>query len=110
MFRGLFWAMCKRDCRKGGRKLLCEPVKNVNPVWMRVGAACAALLAVGGAGCGAARKGDAVPEAKTVLDHFTIPVGAHPASLQVAVLAPEQERGLMQRPDLGRDEGMIFVN
>ncbi len=77
---------------------------------MRVGAACAALLAVAGAGCGAARKAEAVPEPKTVLDHFTIPVGGHPASLQVAVLATEQERGLMQRPDLGRDEGMIFVN
>jgi uncharacterized membrane protein (UPF0127 family) len=72
-----------------------------------VGAAGAALLA---AGCGADRKAEAAAEPKTVLDHFTIAVGGHPASLQVAVLPAEQERGLMQRADLGRDEGMIFVN
>ncbi len=45
----------------------------------------------------------------TVLDHFTVGVGGHPLSLQFAVTQGEQERGLMQRMDLGRDEGMIFV-
>lgn len=62
------------------------------------------------AGCGPGRAvGDAAGQ-KTVFDHFALSVGGHPASLQVAVLEAEQRRGLMQRPDLGRDEGMIFVN
>ena len=81
-------------------------MKNANPVspWRR--ASVAAILALGLAGCGSGK-----PEAplKTSWDHFTIAVGGHPASLQVAILQAEQARGLMQRPDLGKDEGMIFV-
>jgi uncharacterized protein len=49
------------------------------------------------------------PAPKTVYDHFAIGVGGKVASIQVAVLLPEMERGLMQRPDLGKDEGMIFA-
>jgi uncharacterized protein len=45
-----------------------------------------------------------------VLDHFTVSVGGHAVSLQFAVLPGEQERGLMQRLDLGADEGMLFVD
>jgi hypothetical protein len=84
-----------------------EPVKNANPVstWRRTAAA--ALLVFGLAGCGAGKPAD--QPLKTVWDHFPIAVGGHAASLQVAILQAEQEHGLMQRPDLGRDEGMIFV-
>jgi uncharacterized protein len=53
---------------------------------------------------------EAAATPKSVLDRFPIAVGGHSASLQLAVLAQEQERGLMQRPDLAGDEGMIFVN
>ena len=68
------------------------------------------VLALFAAGAGCAKAPDPAAELKkTVWDHFTIAVGGHPASLEVAILEAEQERGLMQRPDLGKDEGMIFV-
>jgi uncharacterized membrane protein (UPF0127 family) len=73
-------------------------------------AALAALLALAVSGCGSGKAPEAAPEVKTVWDHFTIGVGGHPAQLQVAVLQAEQERGLMQRQDLGKDEGMLFVD
>jgi uncharacterized membrane protein (UPF0127 family) len=83
-------------------------LKNANPVSSWAGTA-AVFLALGlaGFGCGKAPPAD-VP-LKTVWDHFTMDLGGHPASLQVAILPAEQERGLMQRLDLGKDEGMIFV-
>lgn len=65
------------------------------------------LLALLASGCGPGKPDE--PAQKTIFDHFRVDVGGHAASLQVAVLDAEQERGLMQRPDLGRDEGMIFV-
>ena len=85
-------------------------MKNANPVSRAARAAVAALLVLAVAGCGSGKTADPVAERRSVLDHFTIQVGGHPASLQVAVLPAEQERGLMQRRDLGRDEGMIFVD
>ena len=85
-------------------------MKNANLVSLGAGVACSVLLALGLAGCGTGKPSDSSVAPKSVFDHFTIPVGGHPASLQVAVLEPEQERGLMQRPDLGADEGMLFVN
>ena len=54
-------------------------------------------------------RAEAAASPKTVFDHFSVNIGGHPASLQVAVYPQEQERGLMQRPDLGANEGMIFV-
>ena len=59
-------------------------------------------------GCGAQPPAPP-PAPKTVYDHFPIGVGGKVASIQVAVLETEMERGLMQRPDLGKDEGMIFA-
>jgi hypothetical protein len=86
-------------------------LKNANPVSLALGASAALLLSLFAAGCGAGKPPEA-PSAdlKGVSDHFAVEVGGHPASLQFAVLDAEQQRGLMQRPDLGRDEGMIFVN
>lgn len=74
---------------------------------LAIAAVVVSLLA---AGCGSGRPPDSAADLKTVFDHFPIDVGGSTASLQVAVLGPEQTRGLMRRPDLGRDEGMIFVN
>jgi len=85
-------------------------VKNANPVSIGLAAACAGLLAGLFAGCGAGKPADPAAARKSLFDHFTISLGGHPVSLQVAVLEPEQQRGLMQRPDLGKDEGMIFVD
>jgi len=77
---------------------------------MRARVAAAAFLAVAVAGCGSEKTPDQGSSQKTVWDHFAIEVGGHPAMLEVAVLPAEQEHGLMQRSDLGKDEGMIFVN
>lgn len=84
-------------------------MKNANPVSFGLGAAAAALLCAFAAGCGAGKPAEAPSAPKTVLDHFTVGVGGHPVSLQFAVTPGEGARGLMQRMDLGKDEGMIFV-
>lgn len=47
--------------------------------------------------------------AKTVADHFPIKVGARTVQMQVALLPDELQRGLMFRPKLDPDEGMVFV-
>lgn len=60
------------------------------------------------AGCGAGES-DALPASKTVFDHFEIKVGEHTVRMQLAVLEPEMQRGLMERMNLGADEGMLFV-
>jgi uncharacterized membrane protein (UPF0127 family) len=85
-------------------------LKNANPVSSGVWALAAALLAFAAAGCGSGQTADPASGQKTVFDHFAVDVGGRTASLQIAVLQAEQERGLMQRGDLGKDEGMIFVN
>jgi uncharacterized membrane protein (UPF0127 family) len=82
-------------------------MQNANPVYARLVAT--AMLALALAGCGSGKTAGAAPAGKGPSDHFTISVGGHPAWLQLAVLGPEQEHGLMQRPDLGKDEGMIFI-
>ena len=48
-------------------------------------------------------------EAKGVEAWFPLTVGGKTLRVQVAVLAAEQQRGLMGRRDLGEDEGMVFV-
>jgi uncharacterized protein len=85
-------------------------VQNANPVSRGPWAAASALLALAVAGCGSGKAPDPVSPPKSISERFTIGVGGHPARLQVAVLQSEQEHGLMQRRDLGRDEGMIFVD
>lgn len=107
--------MNKGDCNGAGVRLPNGSVENANPLSGARGRALAlALLASAAlvlAACGARSPSgpeDAAP--KTVADFFPIPLGGRPASLQVAVLEPEQARGLMERRDLGADQGMIFVN
>lgn len=76
----------------------------------RILAACLAVhCAFGVAAC--AKEGVHVPtsQPKTGTDFFEIKVGPKVVRMQLAVLPFEQERGLMQRRDLGRDDGMLFV-
>jgi uncharacterized membrane protein (UPF0127 family) len=89
-------------------RLPTESVKNANPV-SQVGRWLLVLnLALILAGCG---QGEPVkPSApKSVGDYFTIKVGDHPVRMQLAVLMPEMQRGLMGRRELGADDGMMFV-
>jgi uncharacterized membrane protein (UPF0127 family) len=85
-------------------------VKNANPVSLRLAASAAVILSLFAGGCGSGKAPDRAADQKTVLDHFAVDVGGRVTSLQLAVLGGEQERGLMQRMDLGRDEGMIFID
>lgn len=81
-------------------------MKNANPVYPRWWTL--VLAAVLLAGCG--RGEPAAPAApKTVYDHFDIKVDGHVVHMQLAVLQSEMEHGLMERRDLGKDEGMLFV-
>src|SRR5665213_3080838 len=110
MSRFFLVAMGQTGIVSDGRSgLTCFPVKNANPVSFGLRAASALLLSFLGAGCGAGKPAEAPSVPKTVLDHFTVDVGGHPVSMQFAVTPGEQQRGLMQRMDLGKDEGMIFL-
>jgi len=81
-------------------------VKNANPVLALT------LLAVWAAlvGCGRGTPVEAAPSPpKGPAEFFPIAVGGRTVRLQLAVRLPEMQRGLMERRDLGRDDGMIFV-
>lgn len=47
--------------------------------------------------------------AKTVADFFPMKVGDKVVRMQLAVRDHEMQRGLMERRNLGRDDGMIFI-
>lgn len=81
-------------------------MKNANPVCLRWGWLILASLLL--AGCGRGEPAAAAAP-KTVFDHFDVKVGDRVVSMQLAVLEPEMERGLMERRDLGENEGMLFV-
>ena len=79
-------------------------MKNANLVSL-AGCSLAFILA---SGCGA--KAPAPPTSpKTAADYFAIKVGNRTVQMQLAVLLPEMQRGLMGRRDLGSDQGMLFV-
>jgi uncharacterized membrane protein (UPF0127 family) len=81
-------------------------VKNANPVLVL------ALLAVWAAlaGCGRGEAVQAAPPApKGPTEYFPVGLGGRTVRLQLAVHLPEMQRGLMERRDLGPDDGMIFV-
>lgn len=46
---------------------------------------------------------------KTADDYFPIKIGDQVVKMQIAALPAEQQRGLMFRKAMGRDEGMLFV-
>lgn len=62
--------------------------------------------AAGMPGSGAA---GAAAAPKTVADFFPIKVGDQTVRMQLAVRPGEMQRGLMERRDLGHDDGMIFI-
>jgi uncharacterized membrane protein (UPF0127 family) len=85
-------------------------VKNANPV-SRLALACLGLVFLASA-CSrdqATAAPAAVAASKTVADFFPIKVGDRVVRMQLAVRDAEMQRGLMERRDLGRDDGMIFV-
>lgn len=67
-----------------------------------------AMVLVALAGC-RDEKAAAVAETKSVAEFFEIRVGSKVVRAQVAVTEAEMMRGLMERRDLGRDDGMLFV-
>jgi uncharacterized protein len=83
-------------------------VKNANPLSLRV----RPLLLLGVllllVGCGD-DSGRVTGPLKTVHDHFPIQVGDRTLRLQLAVTGAEVQRGLMERPALDPDEGMLFI-
>jgi uncharacterized protein len=46
---------------------------------------------------------------KTAGDYFTIGVGEKVVRMQLAIRPAEMQRGLMERRNLGQDDGMLFV-
>jgi uncharacterized protein len=85
-------------------------VKNANPLSLPLPPRLLALALLGllVAACG----GSADPAKgpfKSVHDHFPIRVGERTLRLQLAVTGMEMQRGLMERPALDPDEGMLFV-
>jgi hypothetical protein len=65
-------------------------------------------LAILVAGCG--RTAPETPgRAKTVNDWFAVAVGGRTVQMQLAVFPAEMEHGLMERRELARDQGMLFV-
>ena len=74
------------------------------PSWLVSGLLGLTLLT----GCGRADAGKETA-GKTVDDRFAIRVGERTVQMQLAVLPPELEKGLMFRQSMGTDEGMLFV-
>ena len=77
-------------------------------------AACLAMPALALVGCGKEKAGAsasalAASAPKTVADYFPVKVGNKVVRMQLAVRPAEMQRGLMERRDLGRDDGMIFI-
>ncbi len=83
-------------------------MKNANPVSVLLIALGLGLTGLTG-GCdggGSAAKPQVV---KTVSDYFPVRVGERLVEMQLACLPPEMARGLMARPSLDPERGMLFV-
>lgn len=83
-------------------------MKNANPVSRLLLVAAMGLL-LGLTACGSDRPAATAEPLKTVSDFFPIKVGERVVRMQLAIQPVEQQRGLMFRRDLGRDDGMIFI-
>ena len=100
-------------------------MKNANPVSRAVGRGVAAgVLLVGLTACGQAQPDQAGPGGKTtggsvptdkaafrpgVSHWFEIAMGNRPVEMQLAITLPEMQRGLMERRELGAEQGMLFI-
>lgn len=67
----------------------------------------AAILAL--TGCRGAKPAAPAAPPKTVADFFDIRVGPKAVRMQLAVTQPEMEHGLMERRNLGPNDGMLFI-
>ena len=83
-------------------------MKNANPVSRLFAAALLVTLPAVLVSACAKEKAGAVA-AKSVADFFPVKVGERVVRMQLAVRPAEMQRGLMERRDLGRDDGMIFI-
>lgn len=72
-------------------------------------AACLAFLALALAGCEGEKAARSDEAPKSVSTFFPVRLGDRTVRLQFALLPLEQQRGLMERRDLGADDGMVFV-
>ncbi|PAW66571.1 MAG: hypothetical protein B9S34_07650 [Opitutia bacterium Tous-C1TDCM] len=87
-------------------------MKNANPVSRGLAVAAIAWASFGLVACAREQTAAAAPAAapaKTAADFFPIKIGERTVRLQLAVRPHEMQRGLMERRDLGKDDGMIFV-
>ncbi|WP_414662305.1 DUF192 domain-containing protein [Horticoccus sp. 23ND18S-11] len=87
-------------------------MKNANLVFRTLVLAVVPLLTLGA--CAKEKSGTTpaavtIAAAKTVADFFPIQVGERTVRMQLAVRPDEMQRGLMERRDLARDDGMIFI-
>lgn len=60
-------------------------------------------------GCAAEKPAQMPATPKTVSDYFDLRIGDRTVRLQFALLPLEQQRGLMERRDLGANDGMVFI-
>jgi len=90
-------------------------VKNANPVSWFVGVVAMTSLAAGAlVGCAREKAVSSMAagvsaEPKSAGHFFPIRVGDRVVRMQLAVRSSEMQRGLMDRRDLGQEEGMLFV-
>lgn len=77
----------------------------------RTAAVAVAVGALALIGCGVDKPSApaTVGPTRGAMDYFPIKIGDKPVRLQLAVRQHEMQRGLMDRRDLGPDDGMIFV-
>lgn len=83
-------------------------MKNANPVSRALRLAVVGLVLTV-TGCGSDAPPAPVTAPKTGSDFFPIKVGDRVVRMQLAIQSAEQQRGLMFRQDLGRDDGMLFI-